>query len=81
MTAVHKANIMKLADGQFLESCREVASKYPSIQYSEMIVDNCSMQLVSKPEQFDVMVRDNGNLLFSSFTHWRVLLHLMLLLN
>lgn len=81
VTAVHKANIMKLADGQFLESCREVASKYPSIQYSEMIVDNCSMQLVSKPEQFDVMVRDNGNLLFSSFTLWRVLLHLMLLLN
>ncbi|KAK6121530.1 hypothetical protein DH2020_044721 [Rehmannia glutinosa] len=47
-----------------LESCREVASKYPSIQYNEMIVDNCSMQLVSKPEQFDVMVTPNlyGNL-------------------
>ncbi|KAL0386827.1 UNVERIFIED_CONTAM: Isocitrate dehydrogenase [NAD] regulatory subunit, mitochondrial [Sesamum radiatum] len=56
VTAVHKANIMKLADGLFLESCREVASKYRSIQYNEMIVDNCSMQLVSKPEQFDVMV-------------------------
>ena len=54
---MHKANIMKLADGLFLESCREVASKYPGIQYNEMIVDNCSMQLVSKPEQFDVMVR------------------------
>ncbi|KAL3843322.1 hypothetical protein ACJIZ3_000725 [Penstemon smallii] len=64
VTAVHKANIMKLADGLFLESCREVASKYPSIQYNEMIVDNCSMQLVSKPEQFDVMVTPNlyGNL-------------------
>ncbi|KAL0454032.1 UNVERIFIED_CONTAM: Isocitrate dehydrogenase [NAD] regulatory subunit, mitochondrial [Sesamum latifolium] len=64
VTAVHKANIMKLADGLFLESCREVASKYRSIQYNEMIVDNCSMQLVSKPEQFDVMVTPNlyGNL-------------------
>lgn len=56
MTAVHKANIMKLADGLFLESCREVATKYPSIKYNEVIVDNCCMQLVSKPEQFDVMV-------------------------
>ncbi|XP_073150209.1 isocitrate dehydrogenase [NAD] regulatory subunit 1, mitochondrial [Henckelia pumila] len=64
VTAVHKANIMKLADGLFLESCREIANKYPSIQYNEMIVDNCSMQLVSKPEQFDVMVTPNlyGNL-------------------
>ena len=56
VTAVHKANIMKLADGLFLESCREIASKYPSIKYNEIIVDNCCMQLVSKPEQFDVMV-------------------------
>ena len=47
---------MKLADGLFLESCREVATKYPGIQYNEIIVDNCCMQLVSKPEQFDVMV-------------------------
>ncbi|KAI3950804.1 hypothetical protein MKW92_042488 [Papaver armeniacum] len=64
VTAVHKANIMKLADGLFLESCREVAKKYPGIQYNEIIVDNCCMQLVSKPEQFDVMVTPNlyGNL-------------------
>ncbi|KAL3514942.1 hypothetical protein ACH5RR_021844 [Cinchona calisaya] len=64
VSAVHKANIMKLADGLFLESCREVASKYPSIKYNEIIVDNCCMQLVSKPEQFDVMVTPNlyGNL-------------------
>ncbi|GMH11348.1 hypothetical protein Nepgr_013189 [Nepenthes gracilis] len=64
VTAVHKANIMKLADGLFLESCREVATKYPGIKYSEIIVDNCCMQLVSKPEQFDVMVTPNlyGNL-------------------
>jgi len=47
---------MKLADGLFLESCREVATKYPGIKYNEIIVDNCCMQLVSKPEQFDVMV-------------------------
>lgn len=53
---MHKANIMKLADGLFLESCREVATKYPGIKYNEIIVDNCCMQLVSKPEQFDVMV-------------------------
>ncbi|XP_028075324.1 isocitrate dehydrogenase [NAD] regulatory subunit 1, mitochondrial-like isoform X2 [Camellia sinensis] len=64
VTAVHKANIMKLADGIFLESCQEVASLYPSIKYNEIIVDNCCMQLVSKPEQFDVMVTPNlyGNL-------------------
>ncbi|CAK9315446.1 unnamed protein product [Citrullus colocynthis] len=64
VTAVHKANIMKLADGLFLESCREVATQYPNIQYNEVIVDNCCMQLVSKPEQFDVMVTPNlyGNL-------------------
>ncbi|CAA7404481.1 unnamed protein product [Spirodela intermedia] len=64
VTAVHKANIMKLADGLFLESCREIATKYPGIKYDEIIVDNCCMQLVSKPEQFDVMVTPNlyGNL-------------------
>ncbi|KAK9065150.1 hypothetical protein SSX86_016533 [Deinandra increscens subsp. villosa] len=64
VTAVHKANIMKLADGLFLESCREIASRYPGIKYNEIIVDNCCMQLVSKPEQFDVMVTPNlyGNL-------------------
>jgi isocitrate dehydrogenase (NAD+) len=64
VTAVHKANIMKLADGLFLESCREIAKKYPGIKYNEIIVDNCCMQLVSKPEQFDVMVTPNlyGNL-------------------
>ncbi|RWR76404.1 isocitrate dehydrogenase NAD regulatory subunit 1, mitochondrial [Cinnamomum micranthum f. kanehirae] len=64
VTAVHKANIMKLADGLFLESCQQVATKYPGIKYDEIIVDNCCMQLVSKPEQFDVMVTPNlyGNL-------------------
>ncbi|XP_057526127.1 isocitrate dehydrogenase [NAD] regulatory subunit 1, mitochondrial-like [Amaranthus tricolor] len=64
VTAVHKANIMKLADGLFLESCREIAAQYPTIEYNEIIVDNCCMQLVAKPEQFDVMVTPNlyGNL-------------------
>jgi len=59
VTAVHKANIMKKADGLFLESCRNIAKRYPSVQYEEIIVDNCMMQLVSKPQQFDVMVTPN----------------------
>ena len=59
VTAVHKANIMKKADGIFLESCQEVARLYPSVEYEEVIVDNCMMQLVSKPQQFDVMVTPN----------------------
>lgn len=59
MTAVHKANIMKICDGLFLEACREVAAKYPNIKYEEMIVDNCSMQLVKTPQQFDVMLMPN----------------------
>ncbi|MEW5297655.1 MAG: hypothetical protein WDW38_006831 [Sanguina aurantia] len=64
VTAVHKANIMKLADGLFLKAVREVAKQYPMIQFEEMIVDNTCMQLVSKPHQFDVMVAPNlyGNL-------------------
>ena len=49
VTAVHKANIMKICDGLFLEACREVAQKYRSIHYEEMIVDNASMQLVKTP--------------------------------
>ncbi|KAF6139349.1 hypothetical protein GIB67_021559 [Kingdonia uniflora] len=56
VTAMHKANIMKLVYGLFLESCREIATKYPGITYNEIIVDNCRMQLVSKPEQFNIMV-------------------------
>lgn len=59
VTAVHKANIMKKADGIFLESCAEVAKSFPHIGYEEVIVDNCMMQLVSKPQQFDVMVTPN----------------------
>ncbi|XP_062872138.1 isocitrate dehydrogenase [NAD] subunit gamma, mitochondrial [Trichomycterus rosablanca] len=59
VTAVHKANIMKLADGLFLQCCKEVAAGYPDIAFDSMIVDNTTMQLVSKPHQFDVMVMPN----------------------
>uniref|UniRef100_A0A672ISN4 Isocitrate dehydrogenase [NAD] subunit, mitochondrial n=1 Tax=Salarias fasciatus TaxID=181472 RepID=A0A672ISN4_SALFA len=59
VTAVHKANIMKLGDGLFLQCCKEVASGYPDITFDSMIVDNTTMQLVSKPQQFDVMVMPN----------------------
>uniref|UniRef100_A0A665VNE0 Isocitrate dehydrogenase [NAD] subunit, mitochondrial n=1 Tax=Echeneis naucrates TaxID=173247 RepID=A0A665VNE0_ECHNA len=59
VTAVHKANIMKLADGLFLQCCKEVASGYPEISFDSMIVDNTTMQLVSRPQQFDVMVMPN----------------------
>ncbi|KAL1020928.1 hypothetical protein UPYG_G00006520 [Umbra pygmaea] len=59
VTAVHKANIMKLGDGLFLQCCREVAAGYPDITFDAMIVDNTTMQLVSKPQQFDVMVMPN----------------------
>jgi isocitrate dehydrogenase (NAD+) len=50
---------MKLVDGLFLEQARHVAKQYPFIKYEEMIVDNCAMQLVKTPSQFDVMVAPN----------------------
>src|ERR1700676_1778490 len=59
VTAIHKANIMKLADGLFLRCCREVAARYPQIEYKELIVDNASMQLVMRPETFDVLLLPN----------------------
>ena len=59
VTAVSKANICKLSDGLFLECAREVAKKYPQIEYNEILVDNLCMQLVQKPEQFDVLVLPN----------------------
>uniref|UniRef100_A0A8C4MWU1 Isocitrate dehydrogenase [NAD] subunit, mitochondrial n=2 Tax=Equus TaxID=9789 RepID=A0A8C4MWU1_EQUAS len=64
VTAVHKANIMKLGDGLFLQCCKEVAAGYPQITFENMIVDNTTMQLVSRPQQFDVMVMPNlyGNI-------------------
>lgn len=59
VTSVHKANIMKLSDGLFLRCCREVAAEYPEIAYNELIVDNASMQMVSRPAQFDILVMPN----------------------
>lgn len=59
VTAVHKANIMKLSDGLFLESFYNVAKDYPEIQADDKIIDNCCMQLVLNPQQFDVMVMEN----------------------
>ena len=59
VTAVHKANIMKLSDGLFLRCCREVAAENPEIEYKELIVDNASMQLVMRPETFDVLLLPN----------------------
>jgi len=59
VTAVHKANILKITDGLFLESIRKVASEYPEIEYEEKIVDNMSMQLVLNPEKYDLIVAPN----------------------
>jgi isocitrate dehydrogenase (NAD+) len=59
VTAVHKANIMKLSDGLFLECFYRVAKDYPEIEAVDMIVDNCCMQLVMRPDQFDVLVLEN----------------------
>src|SRR3954464_12181003 len=59
VTAIHKANIMKLSDGLFLKCCREVASHFSEVASSEMIVDNACMQLVMRPETFDVLVLPN----------------------
>jgi isocitrate dehydrogenase (NAD+) len=59
VTGVHKANIMKLSDGLFLECLRTVAKEYPEITYREVIVDNCCMQLVMRPQQFDVLLLEN----------------------
>jgi len=59
VTVVHKANILKSTSGLFLNVAREVAQQYPDIQCNEMIVDNTCMQLVMRPEQFDVIVTTN----------------------
>jgi isocitrate dehydrogenase (NAD+) len=59
VTAVHKANIMKLSDGLFLECFYTVAKNYPNIEADDKIIDNCCMQLVMRPEQFDMMVMEN----------------------
>ncbi|MBU3741586.1 MAG: NADP-dependent isocitrate dehydrogenase [Candidatus Kapabacteria bacterium] len=59
VTCVHKANIHKITDGLWLDVFREVAKDFPDIQSDDIIVDNCCMQLVSRPEQFDVLVLPN----------------------
>jgi len=59
VTAVHKANILKDVTGMFLNVAKSMAAEYPEIEFNDMIVDNCCMQLVMNPEQFDVMVTTN----------------------
>ncbi|MFA9399301.1 MAG: isocitrate/isopropylmalate dehydrogenase family protein, partial [Clostridiaceae bacterium] len=59
VTAVHKANIMKLSDGLFLSSARKIAKEYEDIEYEDVIVDAMSMKLVLNPEKYDVLVMPN----------------------
>lgn len=59
VTLVHKANILKYTTGLFLEVGREVAKDFPDIEFNDMIVDNCAMQMVLRPEQFDIVVTTN----------------------
>jgi isocitrate dehydrogenase (NAD+) len=59
ITAIHKANIMKLSDGLFLNCFRDVAREYPEIEANDLIVDNACMQLVIDPHQFDVLLLEN----------------------
>ncbi|MER3445769.1 MAG: NAD-dependent isocitrate dehydrogenase [Candidatus Dadabacteria bacterium] len=59
VTAIHKANIMKLSDGLFLDCVRRVSRGYPEIEYEEKIVDNACMQLVLNPNSFDVLLTEN----------------------
>jgi isocitrate dehydrogenase (NAD+) len=59
VTSVHKANIMKLSDGLFIDCTRKVAREFPEIQYEEVIIDNMCMQLVKDPTRYDVLVMEN----------------------
>ena len=59
LTLVHKANILKCTSGLFLDTGRAIATRHPEIEFKEMIVDNCAMQLVKNPNQFDVLVTTN----------------------
>ena len=59
VATIHKANIMKLSDGLFLECARRVARDHPKIAYEEIIVDNCALQLVRDPARFDVLLLEN----------------------
>jgi len=59
VTCVHKANILKLSDGLFLDSCRTVAEEFPDIEFNDSIVDATAMQMVRNPQEFDVLVMEN----------------------
>jgi isocitrate dehydrogenase (NAD+) len=59
VTAVHKANILKFSDGLFLDVARQVAEEYPDIEFSDMLIDTTCMELVRKPQEFDVLVLPN----------------------
>lgn len=59
VTCVHKANILKLSDGLFLESCQKIAKEFPDIEFEDCIVDAAAMKLVSDPRAFDVLVMEN----------------------
>ncbi len=59
VTCIHKANILKLSDGLFLDTCEDVAKDYPDIEYDECIVDAAAMKMVMNPHQFDVLVMEN----------------------
>lgn len=59
VTAFHKANIMKLTDGLFIQCAQEVSQDYPEIEYNELIIDNACMQMVKDPTQFDVLLMEN----------------------
>jgi 3-isopropylmalate dehydrogenase len=59
VTAVHKANVLKLTDGLFSQTCREVARQHPNITFDELYVDAASMHLIKRPHEFDVMVMPN----------------------
>lgn len=59
VTAAHKANILKMSDGLFLESCKKMAQNYPNTEFKDVIIDACCMQLVRWPESFDVIVTGN----------------------
>ena len=65
VTAVHKANVLKMTDGLFLREVRKVADEHPDVEYNELIVDACAAMLVRRPDDFDVIVTTNmfGNIL------------------
>jgi isocitrate dehydrogenase (NAD+) len=59
VTAVHKANIMKMSDGLFLDCCKEVAAKYPTVQFEPMLLDQACLKITQDPTQFDMLVMPN----------------------